>query len=181
MPNSLDDLYNSGSIGKEISLRDELEATFDGTSLEIDKAQDGIIRSMRRDSSGTLIPCVCVHPVTKEPEKDRFCAICLGEAYLWDEVFTDFYKVKKTPREVLFEPGLTNVPLMVFYMRYNTDITKQDKIIQIILDAEGVKVSPVRRKNVFRIHGIEIRRLDSVRTEALKGTTYREDVKFLNV
>lgn len=181
MPNSLDDLYNSGSIGKEISLRDELEATFDGTSLEIDKAQDGLIRKMRRDSSGVLIPCVCVHVDTKEPEKDRFCAICLGEGFLWDEINTDFYKAIKTPRDVLFEPGLTQVSLMVFYMRYNTDITKQDKIIQLVLDAEGKKTSPVRRKNVFRIHNIETLRLDSGRIEFLKIVTYREDVRYLNV
>lgn len=179
MGSSLDDLYSSGR--KEISLRDEFEATFDGTVLEISKKQPALIRRMRLDSNGKKIPCACVDPTTKEPEKDRLCPICLAEGFLWDEVDTDMYKVLLSPKEVQMPAGLSNTPLVVFYMRYSTNISKHDKIVELVLDIEGSPVQPRQRQSVFRIQHIETFRLDEARVEYLKLYTYKEDVKHLNV
>jgi hypothetical protein len=179
MASSLKDLYAKGR--KEISMRDELEATFDGTALEISKKQPCLIRRMRLDSAGKKIPCVCVDPTTKEAEKDRLCPICLAEGFIWDEIDADMYKVLLNPREVLQPSGLSNTPTVIFYMRYSTDVLRHDKVIELVLDIEGNPVQPRQRRNVFRIQHIEIFRLDDARVEYLKLFTFKEDVKHLNV
>ncbi len=179
MASSLKDLYAKGR--REISMRDEFEDTFDGTALEISKKRPALLRKMRLDSKGKKIPCVCVDPTTKEAEKDRLCSICLAEGFLWDETETDVYKVLLNPREVLHQPGLSNTPTVIFYMRHSTSILRHDKVIELVLDIEGKPVQPRQRNNVFRIQHIEIFRLDDARIEYLKLYTFREDVKHLNV
>ncbi len=176
----LKDFYSAGT-GKEISLRDEFEATFDGTSIEETKKQPCLIRVMRKDANGKKIVCGCVSPTTGEPEKDRFCPICLAEGFLWDEEFSDMYTVLLTPKQVLLEGGLTDIPLVIFYMRHDTNVTKDDKVIELVLDLEGIAVKPIQRKNVFRIQHLQPLRLDKGRMEFLKLWTYKEDVKHLNV
>jgi hypothetical protein len=176
---SLKDFY-SNSSGKEISIRDEFHDTFDGTAKEISKKQTCLIRFMRRDANGNKIPCSCVDPVTKEPIKERLCPICLGEGFLWDESYSEMYKVLLTPKEVVMPPGLTNIPLVIFYMRHNANVSRDDKLIELVLDSEGIPVQPVLRRNVFRIQHLQEYRLDEGKLEYLKLWTYEEDVKYLN-
>ena len=177
---SLNNLYGTAGTRKEIDLRAEFIKTFEGSQQEISKKQPCLIRDMRKDANGNKISCPCVHPDTKEPEKERLCPFCLGEGYLWDEKPSFLYKLLKTPKEVQFAPGLTNVPLVIFYMRHDADIEEDDKLIQLVLDDEGKIVQPVQRKNVFNIQNVEELRLDTARLEFKKITTFKEDVKFLN-
>ncbi len=176
---ALKDFYNSGD-SNEISLRDEFFGTFDGTGKEISKKQPCLIRVMRRDANGDKVPCDCVDPVTREAEKDRFCPTCLAEGFMWDEIDSDMYKVLQAPKTTLMPAGLTSVPLVVFYMRHNAPVVKDDKLIELVLDLEGVKVQPIQRKDVYVIQHLEPFRLDTGRVEYLKLWTFVEDVKHLN-
>lgn len=174
-------LKNFYTDGLEISIRDEFNNTLDGTVKEVAKKQQVLIRVMRKDSLGNKILCACVDPVTQEAEKDRLCPICLAERFLWDEELSDMYKMLLTPKEVAMPAGLTNVPIVVFYMKHDANVLRDDKIIELVLDSEGIPTQPIQRRNVYRIQHLEEFRLDTGKLEYLKLWTYIEDVKHLNV
>jgi hypothetical protein len=179
-------LYGDSTSGTEPDMREEFINTMDGSSPEIAKGQVGLLRKMRRTSDGSLIPCGCVHNITKEPDKDRFCPICFGEGYLWDEASIKFYRVYKesdaanVEKDQLRKPGLINQPFVVFYVRYDAEITKQDKIVEIELNDDGTASDPMRRKRLFRIGNLWDYRADNGKLEYFKVFTYHEDVKHLN-
>lgn len=180
MASSLKDLYSTGTGQPgEISLRDEFVSTRDGSIIEIEKFHPVILRLMRKDNAGKLIPCECVDKLTREPDKDRLCPICLGEGFKWDEVYDRAYKTLVSPKEVQRPAGLINVPLVVFYMRHDTPITNNDKVIELVLDLEGLPTQPPKRSEVYRVQHVESYRLDHGRVEYLKLWTFKEDVKHL--
>lgn len=133
-----------------------------------------------------MLPCSCVDAVTKEPDKDHHCPICWGEGFLWDEFFFDSYKVviKSEVGNALLEqlrgPGLITGPLVIFYTRYSEPITKQDKIVELILDDEGNPVKPYFRRELYRIGNAIDLRGDHGRLEYWKLDCYAEYRKFLN-
>jgi hypothetical protein len=174
---SLKDLYNSGSPS-EISLRDEFVSTRDGSPIEIEKFHPVLLRLMRK-INGEKVPCECVDKLTREPDRDRLCLICLGEGFKWDEVFDRAYRALLTPKEVQRPAGLINVPLVVFYMRHDTPITNDDKVIEVILDLEGLSTQPTKRSAIHRVQHVESYRLDQGRVEYLKIWAFKEDVKHL--
>ena len=118
------DFYSKANTGSEINMRQELVKMFEGYWPEVAKAQTGVLRKMRRDANDKLIPCPCVDKVTKEPDHERFCPICFGEGNLFDEKEIHFYRelsgldTTKALRDRLLPPGLINIPLVVFYIRY---------------------------------------------------------------
>ena len=79
------DYYSGTTTGSEANMRQEMINTLIGSDPEIAKGQTGLIRVMRRDTDGKLIPCECVDNITGEPDKDRFCSLCFSEGYRWDE------------------------------------------------------------------------------------------------
>lgn len=170
----------------EPDMRQEVIDWFDGKDPQIPKAQVGLHRKMRRTSAGVLIPCTCVDRITKEPDKDRFCPICWGEGFLWDEEEIQFYiSVKDTAaknalKDKLREPGLINVPLVVFYIRYDVDITREDKILTLLLDKEGTPVEPKRRNRMFTFGTLWEYRSDNGRLEYTELFAHLEIVKHLN-
>lgn len=178
--------YSTVTSGTEPDIRQELINTFDGFFPEIAKAQDGLLRRMRRDSNGKLILCGCVDPITQEPDKDRFCSICYGEAFLWDEENIQFYRVLEDSdvdnsiRDKLNEPGLINAPVVVFYIKYNAEITKDDKLVELVLNQDGTKKEPIKRKRIFRISTVWDYRSDLGKLEYWKVFTNQEHVKYLN-
>lgn len=180
MPSSVDNPYPNSMIPAELSIRNELDNTFDGTSLETPKARICLLRRMRRDAKGNKIACECTDPITHEPDKDRLCPFCLGDGFKWDEVLQEMYKVLLTSKEVMSGPGLINTPQVVFYMKYDTTITYDDKIVEPVLDQEGQMTVPPRRLALYRIQEINPLRLDNGRLEYLKLWAYRQDVKHLN-
>jgi hypothetical protein len=175
---------SSGST--EVDLRQELIDMFNGTSLEIPKAQDGLLRRMRRDSSGELVKCSCVDSLTKEPLLDRFCPVCYGEGNLWDEENLQLYRTfvlgdkQGALKAQLLDLGLINIPIVVFYTRYDSNITTDDKIVTLELDNEGDVVSPLTRLGVYRIKSAWDYRADNGRIEYWKVFTHLQDVKYLN-
>jgi hypothetical protein len=180
------DFFSNSTAGTEPNMRQEFINMMDGSYPEIAKAQGGLLRRMRRNSSGQLIACGCVDAVTREPDRDRFCPVCYGEGNLWDEEELDLYRtledsdVDNVLKNNLQGPGLINVPLVVFYIRYDSDITRDDKIIELVLDTAGDAVTPRQRKRLFRINSAHDYRADNGKLEYWKVFAHHEDVKYLN-
>jgi hypothetical protein len=111
---------------------------------------------------------------------------CFGEGYLWDEEDLQFYRVLEDSdvdnalRDKLREPGLINVPLIVFYIRYDSNITRYDKIVQLVLDNAGDPVTPYQRKGIYRVNAAWDYRSDNGKLEYWKVFTHQEHVKYLN-
>jgi hypothetical protein len=183
---SVGDYYTGISASSEINIRQELINMFDGVYPEVPKASIGLLRKMRRDTNGLLLSCPCVDLITKEPDKDRYCPICLGEGYYWDETEIQYYcivvgrDVSNVGRERLTEPGLINVPLVVFYIRYDVPVTTQDKIIRVSLDLEGAPAIPRKRDSIYRVTKTWDYRLDNGKLEYWKVYTFEEHSKYLN-
>jgi hypothetical protein len=167
-------------------MRDEMENMLDGIFPEIAKKQKALVRKFRRDSLNKRIACDCVDVVTHEPDKDTYCPFCQGEGYYWDESYIDVYKVLVTgmsegsTNERMITPGLLNVPLMVFYIRSSVNLTKEDKLVELVLDTDGQPVEPIKRQELFRIGALVDYRSDNGRLEYWKVACFAEQRKFLN-
>ena len=178
--------YGSSTTGSEPDMRQEIINTLDGSSPEVAKSQPGLLRDMRRDSDGNLTACPCVDSITGEPDKDRFCPICFGEGWMWDEEALTFYKIYEgsdtmnVQKDKLTKPGLINQPFVIFYVRYSADITKEDKIIELVLDDDGSSSTPMQRRRVFRIAQLWEYRADNGKLEYFKAFCYLDNVKHLN-
>ena len=178
--------YPSTTGSTEPNMREELINTLDGRWPEVAKGQTGLLRRMRTDSAGNKIPCGCVDTVTHEPDRDRWCPICFGEGWLFDETYITFYKrlidseTDNSLRDRLTEVGLINVPLVVFYVRYSTEINEDDKIVEIALEDDGSVSTPTRRTAVYKIATVWDYRADNGKLEYYKIFTHEEKVKYLN-
>jgi hypothetical protein len=195
--------YNNTPKGRtEIDLRQEFNNMMDGVPPEIAKARKFVLRKMRRQESepqqnkifagrkqnidyyvpnqGYLIVCDCVDKITQEPDLDSWCPSCSGEGYLWDEVIIDGYKALLRGTETLIGPGLSNIPLTVFYLRSHILITKADKLVELWLDEEGKIMRPRRRKAIYRISEATDLRADFGRIEYWRVDCSQEQYKFLN-
>lgn len=178
--------YGSGTSGTEPDMRQELINMFDGKYPEIAKAQTGLLRRMRTDSNNRKIACGCVDSITREPDKDRFCPICYGEGFLWDEELLQYYRVLQSGntnnalKDKLIEPGLINIPIVVFYIRYDSAIVKEDKVVRIAMDLDGVALTPRYRIAIYRVESVWDYRSDNGKLEYWKVYTHLEDVKYLN-
>ena len=170
----------------EADLRQEFIDTLEGNYPEIPKGRLVLLRKFRRDSSNTLIDCACVDADTGEPDKERFCPISLGEKYLWDETYILSYK------EFLIDnfgaargaytqaAGHMDIPVVAWYMRYDVDITDDDKIVEVGLDLEGEVEFPVTRTAVWRINELAVMRGDNGRIEYIKALCSREMQRWLS-
>lgn len=140
----------------------------------------------RNDIGSDLLPCPCVDKVTKEPDKDHHCPFCWGEGFIFDEGFFDVYKVviKSEVGNALLEelrgPGLITGPLVIFYTRYSELITREDKVVELVLDEEGVPVKPYFRRELHRIGSATDLRGDHGRIEYWKLNCFSEYRKYLN-
>ena len=174
--------YYEDSAAAEPDLRQEMINTLKGAYPEVAKGRPVLLRKMRRTSGGILIKCVCVDKVTGEPDKDDYCPISMGERYFWDESEIVTYKEElDNPDQPASKPsGLLNIPVSVFYMRYDVGITPDDKIVELALDADGKPLSPRRRAAVYSINQLIPYRSDRGRLEFFKALCSKEFVKFLN-
>jgi hypothetical protein len=167
-------------------MRQELNNTFDGVWPEIPKSQPVILRKMRRTADDKLIRCACVDKLTGEPDIDTFCPFCHGEGWLWDEQLFDGYKVVirsdvgLSSKEDLIAPGLLNIPFVIFYMRSSVPVAPEDKVVELVLDAEGNPILPYKREFLYRIGTLIDLRSDGGRLEYWKLDCYAEERKFLN-
>lgn len=178
--------FYTNTAGAEPDMRQELINTFDGQLPEIPKAQPALLRKMQKDSNGNKILCPCVDSITKEPTKDRFCPICYGEGFYWTETNLQIYRtledssVDNALRDKLRAQGLINIRIVVFYVRYDAQVTEDDKIVRLQLNLDGTATIPKKRLDIYRINTAWDYRSDNGKLEYWKVYTHREDVKHLN-
>jgi hypothetical protein len=155
----------------EVDLRKELDNMFHGTALEIPKARQVMLRRMRTDSEGVLVPAPSVDPLTKEPDLDIIDPYSLGESYLWDEELVDCRKMfhgsdsSFASRIKFMSPGQLNVQSILFFFQYDVEPKLRDRIIEIQLDLDGDIVVPITRTKVYRPQTIIDYRSDFGRLE----------------
>jgi len=160
-----------GRSSNEIDLRREFDDLIFGGPTSIPHGRKLILRKMRRDASENLIPCTCVSDLTGEPDTERSCPFCLGEGKYWDETFITGYTSYigadggLTTRVRDLFPGSVRVDSKIFYFRFDTVITYDDKIVEPVLDSEGLLVVPYRREAVHKPQTIVRYRSDRGRTE----------------
>jgi len=109
-----------------------------------------IYRRFRRNNNGKRIRCVCFSDLTREGDKDTGCPYCNGEGYLYDEEWAHAYDVlatsgqkAKDPRFFL-EAGVLTKPYKTYYFKYNFNPVRNDVILEVNLDSDGVPVNPVQ-------------------------------------
>lgn len=173
----------------ELDLRSEFDIILNGGAAISPKASFGLLRSMNTDSNGNLILCDCIDKVTKEPDKDYYCPLCMGERYFWTESMIKFYRVSISAddhgSETVWDKtkpfGQMNISSDIFYLPFNTIIKVSDKIIDIGLDVEGNIIIPIKREIIWKINNITKFRGDRGRIEFIKIFCNNEDVKYLSV
>jgi hypothetical protein len=176
--------YSSGRA--EISMRDEFFRTMDGQSPELAKAMPVLHRRAVLDDDGNKTACPCIDDVTQEPDKDRYCPICLGEGYIWTETLLDCYRWLQDSNEdnslLNFQraTGTIPVPTVVFFVKYDANVLAGDRIVEINIDNEGDLVYPIRRTKIYDINEAWPFRCDDGRVEYLKLFTHYLSVKHLN-
>lgn len=164
----------------EISLRDEIISTLEGSVSEISKKRPGLLRVMNRDQNGQLLPCACVTPPTGEPDKTTPCPLCLGDGYYWTEIEVFFYAWEpKSDAALILKadlalPGEADVSFQIFYLDYTNNLHFEDKMVELVLDNEGVPVQPLQRQAVYRIGHVYPYRLDNGRLEYWKVAAFEE-------
>ena len=157
--------------GNEIDLREEFRRFLYGFGNEIPKGQVGILRRMRTDDNGDLVPCACIDDLTNEADRDTPCPYCAGEGYLWDEEWIVYYKMMVASHEGMVrkdktaKPGISNIPYAFFYVEHDVIPTRKDKIVEVVRDVDGNVIRPYQREAVWTISTAESLKSDSGRIE----------------
>lgn len=165
------DIWPVTRTGNEIDLRVEFYRFLYGFGNEIPKGQVGILRRMRTDDSGDLIPCACVDSLTNEPDRDTLCPYCLGEGLLWDEEWIVYYKMMVASHEGMVrkdkteKPGISNIPYAFFYVEHDVNPTRKDKIVEVVRDTNGNVIRPYQREAINTIATAEPFKSDLGRIE----------------
>jgi len=150
---------SSGTGGNNINLRQEFLDLIYGTGGDDPIGQNFLLRRMRRDDDGELVPCICVDEVTQEPDRDFPCPYCLGAGNLWDEeVIVGYKSIAASPgggnsaaNFPKHEGGTMSVPAVRFFLPHTIEPTREDRIIIIKLDLEGNPVHPIERTSLYEL------------------------------
>jgi hypothetical protein len=142
-----------------VDLRHEFDNLVLGGVGEPPIGQTFILRRMRRDSSGDMQPCFCVDDISHEPDRDFPCRTCFGSGWLWDEELVTGYKMVASPPAgsnassnfQKIEAGTTYLPSIKFFLPYDTDLTRDDRILELELDVDGDPVEPYNRIAVYEV------------------------------
>lgn len=156
-----------------VDLREEFDNLVLGYQGETPIGRPFILRRMRRDSSDQLIQCTCVSSLTNEPDRDYPCPYCLGSGYLWDEELITAYKVVSTSsggssardnyrKEI---PGTMYYPAARFFLSYSVVPTRNDRIVEIELDADGDAVLPYNRVAIYELVLVRAMRSDNAQID----------------
>lgn len=140
-----------------LDLRTEFDNIVLGFMGETPIGRPFILRRMRRDSNDNLVPCTCVHDLTREPDRDRPCPYCLGAGNLWDEELISAYKVvaaapggsNAAANYQKMESGATYAPAARFFIPWNVAPRMADRIVEIELDSGGNAVTPYNRVAIY--------------------------------
>ena len=154
----------------EIDLREQFDEIVLGKGGRIPHKYKVLLRRARI-VNGQTVTCGCVDRITDEPDQENECRFCLGEGLIWDEVFINCYSSLvgadggKANRNKRIIPGELRSDYKVFYLRYDENISYNDKIIELSLDLEGKVIIPYKREKIFRPETIQKYRADNGRVE----------------
>jgi hypothetical protein len=160
------------SISREKDLRRAFDDFILGKSGGIKHAHKVLIRKARRDEANQIIKCKCLNPITNEPNTETQCPYCQGEGFIWDEKFAECYSIMQggdsfASRWKRIGAGSIRTDYKTFYFRYDTEISYKDKIIELLLDIEGVPTIPYVRDVIYKPETIQKFRSDNGRLEYL--------------
>lgn len=164
----------------EVDLRAEFDTLIFGDKDHIKHGHPILIRNMRRDSDGYPTKCVCVG-VEHTTEPDPSCSYCLGEGYLWDESWDFAYSLHLNADSGMARkwmhviPGLQRTDYLVFFLRFDSNIKYEDKIVEVKLDIEGEPIIPYIRRAIYRPSTIPEMRSDYGRIEFIPVFCKEED------
>lgn len=156
------DLFLTGNVSGDIDLRQEFINLIESDRYFVGLKQQVLLRRNNRDDNGNLVSCDCIDPVTKEPDIERLCEICHGDSYKWSEEWIYVYKIRKGDN-------------YTFYMRYDTDPKKFDKIIEMETDENSVIERPYVRKYKYNLTTIYPMKGNTGRIEYFKCEAYKVD------
>ena len=168
MVRKLFDNQSYGSNAIELDLRREFDYLLFGEGGGVRHGHFILVRRFRRVNDD-LVACTCKNNLTKEPSLD--CSYCDGEGYLWDEHWTWCYSMYTDGatslgmRKKYLNPGRLKVEYKTFFLRFDTIISEDDKIVEIVLDTEGRPVNPYKRKILYEISTLQEFRSDNGRLE----------------
>lgn len=129
-----------------------------------------ILRKMRRDSAGALIQCqFSTSPRTKQEVHTSNCPVCAGEGLIWDEYWvTTYSRHNGIGTEVWGFVGDVNKENYIYYFEYDVPITIDDKILEPVVDSEGVPVTPYAIDQKYSIVFAEKKKGDYGRVEFIQ-------------
>jgi hypothetical protein len=101
------------------------------------------------------------------------CPYCLGNGFLWDEELIYAYKVvaaapggsNAAANFPKTEPGTMYLPAARFFLSYDANPKKDDRIVEIELDVNGDPVTPYNRIAVYEFMLVRAMRADNARIE----------------
>lgn len=178
------DYYGSNNV-TEPNMRQELINTLDGQFPEVAKGKYGVLRRVQRDSNGLAVKCSCVDAVSKEADKTHFCQICFSTGFLFDEEYIKYYHMleestfSSRQRGHIINPGVSDATFDVFYLKYDSAINSEDRIISVEVDVEGEITIPVKYLKSYRIDKAWPYYLDNAKLEYWKLYTHEEETKFI--
>tara|TARA_Y100001970_G_scaffold282741_1_gene396206 strand:+ start:208 stop:789 length:582 start_codon:yes stop_codon:yes gene_type:complete len=167
--------------GREINLREEFDEFVFGDGNSMPHGRKILLRRMRRDDKNNLVKCPCTDSVTQEPGTEESCPYCHGEGFFWDETWATGYAVYVgadggQARRIRGLPaGTVRADYRIFYLRYDTEISYRDKIVDIKLDVEGAPVVPYARESIYKPSTIVRYRSDYGRIEYIAVYCYESD------
>ncbi|MBM07992.1 MAG: hypothetical protein CMF69_00210 [Magnetovibrio sp.] len=167
------DSKDSTGLTSEVDLRKEFDDIVFGGPSSIAHGRRLLLRKIRRDENNTPIKCACVDEITDEPDTENSCPYCLGEGYFWDEQWLIGYATYigadggQANRIRGLSAGTIRADYRIFYLRYDTEISYKDKIVELKLDTEGDPVVPYDRESIYKPQTIVRYRSDGGRTEYL--------------
>jgi len=177
------DFYPQGEV-KELDLRRELNRFLFGSNEEEAHGQLFIIRKMRRLPGITyplketdLQRCRCSQGKTDEADMLIRCQWCDGERYYFDEEWEVGYKTnlfQAIDQEKHLPFSVQTNSFLFFYFESHVNLSRYDKLIEPLKDAEGNVINPVKYEKIHNIHMVEQMRSDNGRVEFSRAAVRSE-------
>jgi hypothetical protein len=176
---------STGAGQTEPNMRQEMINTLQGSFPEIAKGKWLALRRMSRDADGKTIACGCIDRITGEPDKDIFCPFCFGTGMFFDEEYISGYRqlldttFSSRRRHDKTAIGDMDVPFVAFFFAYDGYITREDRVVEVVLNDDGSVQVPVKYIAVYRIDKAWDYRGDNGKLEFWKVFTHKEELKYL--
>lgn len=136
-----------------IDLRKELQILFHDSCSP--RSQKAVLRRMRRDNNNNLIACSCIGKLSNFPNLHHGCPRCLGEGYIWDEVWTSIWRFDITRNPEIGDKFLPIGEVRnldnIIYIESKVRPSRYDKIIELALDDNGNPEIPYKRIAIYKI------------------------------